>query len=121
MNRKDKKPRVDIYAKITDRIVADLEKNVRPWARPWSAANIAGRITRPLRAVRRLEQGEREALLLFAWAGLSYEEIAACQSIPVGTVRSRLSRARARLRDDLTSPAAGSAVAPIASEGALDV
>ena len=49
MNRKDKKPRVDIYAKITDRIVADLEKGVRPWVRPWSAANTAGRITRPLR------------------------------------------------------------------------
>ncbi len=49
MNRKDSKPRVDIYAKITDRIVADLEKGVRPWVRPWSEANTAGRITRPLR------------------------------------------------------------------------
>lgn len=49
MNRKDKKPRVDMYAKITDRIVADLENGVRPWVKPWSAANTAGRITRPLR------------------------------------------------------------------------
>jgi antirestriction protein ArdC len=49
MNRNDNKPRVDIYAKITDRIVADLEKGVRPWVKPWSAANAAGRITRPLR------------------------------------------------------------------------
>ncbi len=49
MNRKVSKPRVDIYAKITDRIVADLEKGVRPWVKPWSAANTAGRITRPLR------------------------------------------------------------------------
>nr|WP_309402244.1 ArdC family protein [Aminobacter niigataensis]WMD00186.1 ArdC family protein [Aminobacter niigataensis] len=49
MSRKESKPRVDIYAKITDRIVADLEKGVRPWVKPWSAANTTGRITRPLR------------------------------------------------------------------------
>ena len=40
MSRKESKPRVDIYAKITDRIVADLEKGVRPWVKPWSAGNI---------------------------------------------------------------------------------
>lgn len=49
MSRKEEKPRVDIYARITDRIVADLEQGVRPWMRPWSVANTAGRITRPLR------------------------------------------------------------------------
>jgi antirestriction protein ArdC len=40
----------DVYSKITDRIVADLEKGVRPWMRPWSAEHTAGRITRPLRS-----------------------------------------------------------------------
>ncbi|KQU95484.1 antirestriction protein ArdC [Mesorhizobium sp. Root102] len=49
MDRKSNKPRVDIYAKITDSIVADLEKGVRPWVKPWSVANTTGRITRPLR------------------------------------------------------------------------
>jgi antirestriction protein ArdC len=49
MSRKEEKPRADIYARITDRIVADLERGVRPWIRPWNAANAAGRITRPLR------------------------------------------------------------------------
>lgn len=49
MSRKEEKSRVDIYARITDRIVADLEQGVRPWMRPWSVANTAGRITRPLR------------------------------------------------------------------------
>ena len=39
----------DVYSKITDRIVADLEKGVRPWMKPWSADHVAGRITRPLR------------------------------------------------------------------------
>ncbi|WP_457578174.1 ArdC family protein [Ensifer adhaerens] len=48
-SRKEDKPRVDIYAKITDRIVAELAKGVRPWVKPWSAANTTGRITRPLR------------------------------------------------------------------------
>ncbi|ESZ32884.1 ArdC family protein [Mesorhizobium sp. L2C066B000] len=49
MDRNNNKPRVDIYAKITDRIVADLQKGVRPWVKPWSVANTTGRITRPLR------------------------------------------------------------------------
>jgi antirestriction protein ArdC len=39
----------DVYSKITNRIVADLERGVRPWMRPWSAEHAAGRITRPLR------------------------------------------------------------------------
>ena len=49
MSKREEKPRADVYARITDRIVADLERGVRPWVRPWNAANAAGRITRPLR------------------------------------------------------------------------
>lgn len=50
MSRKEgKAPRVDIYARITDRIVADLEKGVRPWMQPWRSTNAVGRVTRPLR------------------------------------------------------------------------
>jgi antirestriction protein ArdC len=41
--------RQDIYTRITGTIVASLEKGVRPWTRPWSAENAAGRINRPLR------------------------------------------------------------------------
>jgi antirestriction protein ArdC len=41
--------RQDVYTCVTDRIIADLEQGVRPWLRPWSAANTEGRITRPLR------------------------------------------------------------------------
>ncbi len=49
-------------------------------------------------ALRSLPRREREPLLLFAWADLSYDDIALALGVPVGTVRSRISRARARLR-----------------------
>ncbi len=42
-------PRTDVYSRITNRIVADLEEGVRPWHRPWNAEHMAGKITRPLR------------------------------------------------------------------------
>jgi antirestriction protein ArdC len=42
--------RTNVYDKITNQIVAELEKGVRPWHRPWNAEHAAGRITRPLRA-----------------------------------------------------------------------
>jgi antirestriction protein ArdC len=42
-------PRADIYERITARIVSELEQGVRPWTKPWSAENTAGRISRPLR------------------------------------------------------------------------
>jgi RNA polymerase sigma-70 factor (ECF subfamily) len=48
-----------------------------------------------------LRAEEREALLLYAWAELSYGEIATVTGVAVGTVRSRLARARARLTADL--------------------
>jgi RNA polymerase sigma factor (sigma-70 family) len=48
-----------------------------------------------------LADGDREAILLFAWEELSYPEIAVAMDIPVGTVRSRIHRARARLREAL--------------------
>ena len=41
---------------------------------------------------------ERDTLLLYAWEGLGYADIAAALDVPVGTVRSRLHRARSRLR-----------------------
>jgi antirestriction protein ArdC len=49
MSRKEKAPRVDIYARITDRIVAELQKGVRPWMQPWCSTNAIGRVMRPLR------------------------------------------------------------------------
>jgi antirestriction protein ArdC len=41
--------RQDVYTRITDKIIADLEQGVRTWMKPWNAGHTAGRITRPLR------------------------------------------------------------------------
>lgn len=49
-------------------------------------------------ALARLPAGHRDALLLVTWAGLSYEEAAAALGVAVGTIRSRVNRARAKLR-----------------------
>jgi RNA polymerase sigma-70 factor, ECF subfamily len=50
-------------------------------------------------AIETLPDGEREALLLFAWEELSYQSVAEALELPIGTVRSRLNRARAHLRE----------------------
>lgn len=52
-------------------------------------------------ALAELRHDEREILLLHAWADLSDSEIAAALGLPVGTVKSRLSRVRDRLRNQL--------------------
>ena len=41
--------RTDVYTRITNRIVAELEQGTRPWLKPWNAEHAMGRITRPLR------------------------------------------------------------------------
>lgn len=65
-------------------------------------------------ALRDLRREELEVLLLSAWADLSYEEIAAALDVPVGTVRSRLHRARRHLRTALAAGiAAGVALVAI--------
>jgi RNA polymerase sigma-70 factor (ECF subfamily) len=50
-----------------------------------------------------LKPRDRDVLLLFAWEQLGYEEIAAVLDVPVGTVRSRLNRARRQTRAALSS------------------
>ena len=48
---------------------------------------------------RRLRRREQDVIALCAWAELSYDEAATVLGVPVGTVRSRLARARARLTE----------------------
>jgi RNA polymerase sigma factor (sigma-70 family) len=72
--------------------------------RPQLAAVLAG-----------LPKDEADPLLLFAWAELSYEEIAEALGLPIGTVKSRLSRARGRVREQLALQRTTGDQKPIAS------
>jgi len=49
----------------------------------------------------RLADDDREALLLMVWEGLTYAQIASVTGVPVGTVRSRIHRARHQVRTSL--------------------
>ncbi|MFC3070484.1 ArdC family protein [Phenylobacterium soli] len=65
MSRAPTQTRPDLYARVTDAILADLRRGVRPWTKPWSAEHLAGRITRPLRATGQPYSGINVVLL---WA-----------------------------------------------------
>ena len=56
---------------------------------------------RLLEALAELPPGDRDVVVLVAWEDLTYEEVAAVLDIPLGTVRSRLNRARRMLRERL--------------------
>ena len=58
----------DVYQRVTDQIVAALEKGVRPWMKPWSVEHAAGRVSRPLRHGGEPYQGVN-VLMLWAAAG----------------------------------------------------
>lgn len=70
-------------------------------ARDVTAQSLRGDLAGALAA---LAEGDRDVLVLVAWEGLTYEEVASALAIPVGTVRSRLHRARAQLRVALGDP-----------------
>jgi RNA polymerase sigma factor (sigma-70 family) len=59
-------------------------------------------------AIASLDPGQRDVLLLITWAELTYDQVAEALGVPEGTVRSRMNRARARLRAALggVNPAA---------------
>lgn len=56
------------------------------------------RINATLTALGSLKRAEREVLVLCLWEGMEYADVARALGIPLGTVRSRLSRARTKLR-----------------------
>jgi len=60
------------------------------------------RMAEVLRALEQLSRRDRDVVALIAWSGLTYEQAAHALHVPVGTVRSRLARARQRLSQALT-------------------
>jgi RNA polymerase sigma-70 factor (ECF subfamily) len=57
------------------------------------------------RALDDLDEGPREAILLFHVEGMSYRDIAVALEVPIGTVMTWLHRGRAQLRRTLETPA----------------
>jgi RNA polymerase sigma factor (sigma-70 family) len=73
------------------------------------AVELADDARRLLEVCDRLPAAERDVLTLLVWADLSYAQIAAALGVPIGTVRSRLHRARRAVRAQL-SPSMGGVV-----------
>jgi antirestriction protein ArdC len=67
-------PKLDVYTRVTHKILADLEQGVRPWVKPWSGDHAAGRIVRPLRGNGKPYRGVNVLLL---W-GSALEQGFAC-------------------------------------------
>lgn len=83
-------PRDDVTPDIADEVVQRVTDKE-------DAARVAA-------ALRRLGHEDQDVVALCDVSGVSYAEAAAALGIPIGTVRSRLSRARARLRKLLDEP-----------------
>lgn len=75
-------------AAIQESNLADVE------ARLDAQSSVAGLAA----ALQGMAAGDRDVLLLYAWADLDYAQIATALGIPIGTVRSRLNRARRQLQ-----------------------
>jgi len=87
------------------RFAAALRRMPKPEAEPDFAGRSDQRVIdeqqmrRVLTRLVQLPQHEQEVFVICAWMGLSYEDAALALAVPVGTVRSRLSRARRHLRE----------------------
>ncbi|WP_326688432.1 MULTISPECIES: RNA polymerase sigma factor [unclassified Streptomyces] len=84
-------PRSDIVPNFADEVAGRLAD--------------AEQLAAAMAALEGLRRAEREVFTLCVWGGLDYASAAEALGIPVGTVRSRLSRARAKLRDSVGHPA----------------
>lgn len=89
---RDENTRLAAYARgFAMRVRAELD--------PEDHLESVTRLEAASRALVHLPAGERDVLLLYAWADLSYRDIAEALALPIGTVRSRLNRARGTLRE----------------------
>jgi RNA polymerase sigma factor (sigma-70 family) len=86
--------RLRAYARLPAREIAPFDVNTLA-----DRLDAAASAPRAFEIVARLPAGERNALLLVAWADLTYEEVAVALDVPIGTVRSRIHRARGRIRE----------------------
>lgn len=107
-----------LYGIVTNLLHRHRRTEARAWkasrafdVEPWSEID-DGRlqaemtVKRMAEVIRRMPQRDRDALLLYAWGDLGYEGVAQALGVPVGTVRSRLNRARRTLRTAIGRDAA---------------
>jgi RNA polymerase sigma factor (sigma-70 family) len=106
-NRRAERRRLELLARL-----ARERRDLDPGA---PAANAIG--PELAGALRRLASADRDALLLVVWGELSYEETALALGVPVGTVRSRIFRARRRLAGALGEDAAPTTPCPHPATG----
>lgn len=99
-----------------------LAKLPRSPENPPADADVEGRLDdaktmeRLAVVLRQLRREEQEVIALCDWSGLDYEEASTALAVPVGTVKSRLSRARARLRELVDAGESSSPGMPVVSE-----
>ena len=107
-----------LYGIVTNLLHRHRRHEARAWkavlasgSEPWGETE-DGRLEAELTvkrmtgAIQRMPQRDRDALLLYAWGDLGYEGVAQALGVPVGTVRSRLNRARRTLRTSIGRDAA---------------
>lgn len=109
--RRDERRRILAYARLQHEAEPD------PAAEVVARADAKGRAKAIARALAELEAADRDVLLLHALAELSYREIAEAIEIPIGTVRSRLHRARGQLRELLCASGQGVNESEVSSRG----
>jgi RNA polymerase sigma factor (sigma-70 family) len=85
--------------RATARLVASMDRESDPGDQALGAIDARALWPVVAEAVTKLPEGERDVLFLYAWEDLSYQDIATALGLPVGTVRSRLHRARRSLRE----------------------
>lgn len=110
-HHRDEMRQLRAYARSAADPILDAFDGVEAWI---DASSVRRQL---VDALTRVPAEELDALLLFAWADFSYTEIAQALEIPIGTVRSRLSRARARLRTALAVELATAQPQTIRDEG----
>ena len=90
---------------------------IDPSPGPERRASDRERVARLDAAIRRLPEASRATLWLRDAEGLSYAEISEAMGVPVGTVRSRLARARSTLKEEVDGCATGGADGRIGTAG----
>jgi RNA polymerase sigma-70 factor (ECF subfamily) len=85
-----------------DEVTDVLDDAADPAASPEEATLVKEQRARLRAAIRELPEEFRTAVILRDLEGLSYQEVAAVLSVPIGTVRSRIARGRSLLKEALS-------------------